>query len=91
VTGLSELTKFDLDGGRPTDYVGCGDTDLGKTALPASFFTLSKLTDLNLEYTCLGGTLDGFAKLTKLTSLQIHGNFISGGIPQEMEQLKDVR
>ena len=44
-----------------------------------------------LQYTCLGGTLEGFSKLTALTSLQLHGNYITGSIPADLGALTEVR
>ena len=39
---LSELTVFDMQGGRPSDYVGCVGNDLRNSSLPDEFFSLKK-------------------------------------------------
>lgn len=90
VEGLTELETFNLEGSRPADYKGCTGNDFGRTSLPASFFGLDKLSNVDLEYSCLGGELDGFSNLTAITSLQLHGNFISGSIPAQFEALQQV-
>ena len=58
IAKVTELSILDLEGGRPTDYIGCAGNNFQKSPLPAGFFTLP-LTDINLEYTCLGGEWPG--------------------------------
>eukprot|EP00040_Diaphanoeca_grandis_P015877 m.81570 g.81570 ORF g.81570 m.81570 type:complete len:364 (-) comp25435_c0_seq1:16-1107(-) len=87
---LSELKNLSLQGSRPADYMGCTGNDFGNSSLPAGFFKLSSLQWLDLEYTCLGGTLDGFGDLTSLTTLELHGNYIHGAIPQSLEGLVNI-
>lgn len=87
---LTELTTLDLDGGRPADYYGCGGNNFQNSTLPAAFFSMSKLSDVNLEYTCSAGTLDGFGSMTQMTSLQIHGNYFNGTVPKSLGNLKKV-
>lgn len=88
---ISELTELRLEGSRPPSYHGCVDTDLGKTPLPEGFYRLSKLRDLNLEYTCLGGSLaDDFGSFPHMLSLQLHGNFLTGKIPQSIDKMSKL-
>ena len=82
---LTELTSLNLNGGRPADYQGCEGNDFRRSPLPASFYKMSKLQKVNLEYTCLGGTLaDAFHNMTSLTELSLHGNCLSGEIPRSL-------
>lgn len=87
---LTELRNLSLQGGRPSNYVGCSGNNFKNSSLPNGFFTLTKLQYIDLEYTCLGGTLNGFGNLTSLLSLQLHGNYISGSIPQDLEKLTEI-
>eukprot|EP00039_Didymoeca_costata_P028979 m.22765 g.22765 ORF g.22765 m.22765 type:complete len:351 (-) comp7435_c0_seq1:53-1105(-) len=90
IGNLTMVSYFHLNGDRPANYQGCSSTDFKNTSLPQDFFLLTELTDVDLEYSCLGGTLEGFGTLTKLVSLQLHGNYITGTIPMELNNLKDV-
>lgn len=82
----TEATLRTCENCRPADYVGCSKdgTNFNRAAVPAGLFGLAKLEQLNLEYSCSGGRLDGFGNLTRLTSLQLHGNYFSGTIPTEL-------
>ena len=76
---LTELTLLSLEGSRPPNYHGCTETDLGKTPLPRSFYSLPKLQVVNIEYACLGGSLlDAFGGLRSMVELHLHGNFLTG-------------
>lgn len=59
--GLSELKSLDLAGKRPPGYGphSCvtGATNFNHSAMPRSFYSLSKLSTWSMEYTCIGGTL----------------------------------
>ena len=62
IGSLSELTVLDIRGTRPDGYgprscLETGATNFNNSGLPHSFYSLSKLQTVNLEYTCLGGTL----------------------------------
>jgi len=87
---LTQLETLDLSGGRPANYIGCSGNDFKNSSLPKSLFTLTGLTQVNLEYTCTGGTLEGFGNLAKLTNLSLHGNYISGSMPVDLGNLKDI-
>eukprot|EP00729_Bicosta_minor_P009436 gene9436-4768_t len=50
---LTELRNFSIQGGRPANYHGCDGSNLKNSTLPESFYTMSKLIDVNLEYTCI--------------------------------------
>ena len=82
LAGLRQLAELDLAGERPADYVGCSGNDFARTPMPAGLFKLAQLSALNLEYTCLGGTIPpALASLSSMSSLQLHGNYISGTFP----------
>jgi len=86
---LTELETFDVSGGRPDNYQGCGKNNLYNSSLE-HVFGLTKLRDVNVEYACLGGTLEGIGSMRAIESFQAHGNFITGTIPQEINQLVNV-
>jgi len=56
----------------------------------APLLGLAKLRNVNMEYTCLGGTLAGMHGMKAIESFQVHGNFISGTIPQEIDTLTNL-
>lgn len=88
IGNVTELEVLRLEGSRPTNYIGCAGNDLNGSALPDGLFSLKQLSDLDLEYTCMGGTLrPEVGRLTSLTSLQLHGNYIGGTIPTELGRL----
>ena len=103
---LSELRVLNLNGGRPPNYGSGGSRMCGggpppaehltgnnfhNSSIPASLYTLKKLEVINLEYTCTGGTLSpDIGALTAMTNLSIHGNFIHGAIPQEIDNLSEL-
>jgi len=86
---LTELETFDVSGGRPADYQGCTGTNLFNSSM-APLFGLTKLKNIDVEYTCIGGTLEGIRELKAIESFQVHGNYISGTIPQEIDELTNV-
>jgi hypothetical protein len=92
IGNLTELEAFDIQGGRPEDYHGCVGNDLQNNSIPESLYTLKKLSDLNLEYTCTAGKLSkNIGNLKEMVSLQLHGNFIAGSIPQEVEGMSKIQ
>lgn len=86
---LKELAMFDVSGGRPDNYQGCVGTNLHNSSL-SPLFGLAKLTNVNVEYACVGGSLEGVGAMKAIQSFQVHGNFISGTIPQEIDELTNV-
>jgi hypothetical protein len=65
---------------------------LQNNSIPEALYTLKKLSDLNLEYTCTAGKLSkNIGNLKEMVSLQLHGNFIAGTIPQEVEGMSKVQ
>jgi len=87
---LTELEMFKISSARPDGYQGCGPNDI-KNSSVAPLFKLAKLKELNTEYTCTGGTLEGIGGLRSIESLQLHGNYISGTIPEDINQLTEVQ
>jgi hypothetical protein len=57
----------------------------------APLFKLAKLKELDTEYCCTGGTLEGIEGLKSIESFQVHGNYISGTIPEAIGQLTSVQ
>jgi uncharacterized protein YjbI with pentapeptide repeats len=77
ISKLDKLQVLNLNGGRPTSYYGCGSSakytsgnDLGNTTLPDSFYKMTELTKVNVEYTCLAGTLS--SKIGELTKMKVY-------------------
>jgi len=103
---LSELRVLNLNGGRPPNYGSAGTrmcgggpppagnlkgNDFHNSSIPKAVYGLKKLQSINLEYTCTGGTLlPDIGGLTAMVNLSIHGNFIHGSIPQELDNLSEL-
>jgi hypothetical protein len=93
---LEELQSLDLNGGRPADYGSgggklCVGNDFKNASIPAGLYTLAKLRNLNLEYTCTGGTLPAaIGQLRSMVNISLHGNYIGGTIPAAMDQLSEL-
>jgi hypothetical protein len=94
--GLSELRSLDLAGKRPPGYgphscLASGATNFNNSAMPRSFYSLSKLSTWSMEYTCIGGTLaPELGSMLALEDILIHGNFISGTLPPEIDNLSNL-
>ena len=94
--GLSELRTLDLAGKRPPGYgpnscLPSGATNFNNSAMPRSFYSLSKLVTWSMEYTCIGGTLaPELGSMLALEDILIHGNFISGTLPPEIDNLSNL-
>ena len=71
---------------RPDGYIGCGSNNLHNSSIPQSISSLTKLQELNLEYTCTAGNLDVLTSNTAMEELSLHGNYITGTIPQEFNR-----
>lgn len=87
---LSELESFVMRCKRPVGYKGCGVNNFHNSSL-APLSKLSKLKDLDVEYTCTGGSLDGIEGLKSIESFQVHGNYISGTIPETIGELTNIQ
>lgn len=93
---LTELTSLAINGKRPPGYgphscVKSGGTNFNNSALPRSFYALSKLQLWSMEYTCLGGTLaPELGNMLSLEQIWIHGNFLSGTLPPELDNLENL-
>eukprot|EP01084_Bolivina_argentea_P142069 249600_1 len=91
IYNLTELESFDIHSSRPIDYRGCNGTNLQNSSLPETFYNLTKLTDINIEYVCLSGIIsDNIANLKNLVSLQNHGNYIYGTIPMALDKCTNL-
>jgi len=89
---LTELRTINIKGGRPADYYGCNDSNVHSTGIPDSFYSLTKLTDIDAEYMCLGGGISPLiGNLVNLVSIQIHGNYLNGTIPLEFNKLTSLQ
>ena len=89
---LTELTSLKLSGSRPGHYKGCSDSNFHNTSIPDSLYSLVNLTKLDLAYTCRGGTISPLiGGLKKIQILELHGNYISGTIPQEVDGMANMR
>eukprot|EP00036_Acanthoecidae_sp_10tr_P019393 CAMPEP_0206308288 /NCGR_PEP_ID=MMETSP0106_2-20121207/11781_1 /ASSEMBLY_ACC=CAM_ASM_000206 /TAXON_ID=81532 /ORGANISM="Acanthoeca-like sp., Strain 10tr" /LENGTH=323 /DNA_ID=CAMNT_0053739321 /DNA_START=69 /DNA_END=1037 /DNA_ORIENTATION=- len=85
IGNLTKLSILNLNGGRPASYQGCVGNNFHNSSIPDSLYTLTSLTSVNLEYTCLGGGLSPqIGRLTAMESFSVHGNYLSGSIPPEM-------
>ncbi len=89
---LTDLSGLILNSARPAGYSGCGSNNLRNGSIPASIRQLTRLVELDLEYTCTAGTLDalGGGTLTSLENLSLHGNYISGTIPAALDALTNL-
>jgi len=87
---MGELESFKINSGRPAGYQGCGPNNIYNSSL-APLFKLAKLKELDTEYTCTGGTLDGIEGLKSIESFQVHGNYIAGTIPATIAELTNVQ
>ena len=96
IEGLTQLSVLDLRGTRPPGYgpescLAQGGNNFNNSQLPHSFYALENLVTLNMEYTCLGGTLSpALGNMLKLQDMLIHGNFISGTLPIEIDNLPQL-
>ena len=92
---LTHLESLQLDGDRPASYAGCSSTDLQYSALPPSFYTLSRLQVFSAEDACLGGTLadgaTGVGALAALTNFSIHQNRVGGPFPSGFNSAAGMR
>jgi len=86
---LTDLTAFDISGHRPKVYEDtCAEQNLHRSVIPDSFYTLTKLTKMDFEYTCIGGPVsEAIGNMTALTSIEFHGNYLNGSIPQNVAKL----
>lgn len=86
---LTELVKFHLKGSRPDNYKGCPKMNFKNSSL-RPLYNLSKVTTVDAEYACIGGTLEGVHGMKAMESFQVHGNYISGTIPAAIGELTNV-
>ena len=92
IGNLTHLTELSITGSRPDNYYGCVDTDLHNTSLPDSFYNLKNIESIDMEYTCLGGYVSDLMgeNWLNLKSLQIHGNYLRGTIPSNLDNCHDL-
>jgi LRR receptor-like serine/threonine-protein kinase FLS2 len=91
IGNLTRLRSLKLNGHRPASYWGCAEQNLHNSSLPLELYQLAELQVLNLEYTCVGGTLPAaVGNLRSLTDLSLHSNFIHGTIPGTVNQLSNL-
>jgi hypothetical protein len=86
---LTELETLHLQGSRPANYQGCSTMNFKNSSM-SPLYNLQKLKDLDFEYSCIAGTLDGVNGMKAMQSFQVHGNYISGTIPKEIGELTDL-
>merc|ERR1719273_2134562 len=92
IGNLTQLTTFNVNGGRPDGYWGCGNNSFKNSTIPEDFYNLRALTSINMEYTCISGPLShSIGKLTNLEELSIHGNFLNSTIPNEINKLTKLK
>jgi hypothetical protein len=86
---LTELVRFHLKGSRPANYHGCRSMNFKNSSL-SPLYNLPKVTIVDAEYACFGGTLEGVHGMKALESFQVHGNYISGTIPAAIGELTNI-
>ncbi|KAG0617465.1 hypothetical protein M758_5G191000 [Ceratodon purpureus] len=102
---FANLTSFDvaysnLSGNFPTDIVNCSklvNINISWSwiggEIPREISNLKLLQHLDLSYACFNGTMSDtiFEGLQELRSLNLHGNYFTGPVPDSIASLKGLQ
>lgn len=81
-----------IGGAQKLEVLHAYKNSFGGQKIPDEIFDISTLTDLNLAYSMLAGTLSGkIGQLTQLERITLDGNSLTGELPSQLGQLPALK